>query len=276
VTQASNATPSDGRGSDLSRRYRQLPVDNVPADLDRLILEHARAVVNAPDAPHRTWIRWGLPLGLVGSALLAATLVLDGVRPQQPESIPDTLPPSDVTSPGRAELPMSSAIQSAPAPANPAADPPASARAEPVAAMPVRRLETAVVARTSPAVAVISTAPSPPRAAEVTPEPVAPEPVIDSSTRATDAAPEEPLQQAADAASLASTASQSPYEELGMLQLNTPNSEKRAAAESRLEEIRYLRETGRNRRANYEWRKFLEDFPNYPVAAEDSARPRAQ
>jgi hypothetical protein len=48
---------------------------------------------------------------------------------------------------------------------------------------------------------------------------------------------------------------------------------KRAAAEHRLEDIRYLRQTGRSRSADIAWRRFVRDFPTFPVAAEDSARP---
>jgi hypothetical protein len=49
---------------------------------------------------------------------------------------------------------------------------------------------------------------------------------------------------------------------------------KQAAAEERLEDIRYMRQTGRNRGADKAWRNFLKDFPNYPVPADDIARPR--
>jgi hypothetical protein len=66
------------------------------------------------------------------------------------------------------------------------------------------------------------------------------------------------------------------FEGLQALRQSATSVGKLAAAEDRLEDIRYLRQSGRKRAADNAWRRFLQDFPEYPVAADDIARPRDQ
>jgi hypothetical protein len=288
MAQASDATPLDWRGSDISHRYRQLPVDSVPTDLDRLILEQARAAVGAPAPPHRTWIRWGLPLGLIGSAVLAATLVFDGARPpRQPSTAQTQISPTerpertDVVESSTARLPTGASSRAPQPTLAPATQP------RPVAPAIAPQRGESVPASVQISAPVAVSTPSQPQAAVVAT--LAPEPAVAAATVSElplqaaplSAAAAEPLEQSAGTAAVETSAqtepaSQSPFEELDALQLSTTSPVKDAAAEDRLEDIRYLRQTGRNRRADYEWRKFIEDFPKYPVAADDLARPRAK
>ena len=53
-----------------------------------------------------------------------------------------------------------------------------------------------------------------------------------------------------------------------------PALEKDAALEARLDRIRELRSSGRRREADRAWRRFRDKYPNYPVAADDLARPQ--
>jgi hypothetical protein len=79
---------------------------------------------------------------------------------------------------------------------------------------------------------------------------------------------------ASPAETQSATEPQSGFEGLEALRRTTLLSPaKRAKAEDRLEEIRHLRQTGRKRGADNAWRKFRRDFPEYPVAADDFARP---
>jgi hypothetical protein len=285
---AGDESPLDWRGPNLSRRYRQLPVDSVPDDLDRLILDHARAAVAAP-APHRTWIHWGWPLGLVGSALLAATLVLEGTREPRPLAIArapvSEAQISEVQIFENVEAPQTSLTESPAGTASREPDALAPSFQPRPAALTIAPRDTQAPARTSiPARASVSTTrvPQAPVAAEVALEPdlaaSAPsERPLD--TPPTSAARAEPLEHLASTGATAAPAqteaeSPSPFEGLDALRLSTANSTTQPAAEDRLEDIRYMRQTGRKRGADKAWRKFLEDFPSYPVAADDIARPR--
>lgn len=171
----------DWRGSDISHRYRQLPVDSVPTDLDRLILEQARAAVGAPAPPRRTWIRWGLPLGLIGSAVLAATLVFDGARPpRQPSTAQTQISPTE--RPERADVLESSTARlpagtSSPAP-QPTLAPATQPRPVAPAIAPQRGESVPASVQISAPVAV--SAPSQPQAAVVAT--LAPEPAAAAAT----------------------------------------------------------------------------------------------
>jgi negative regulator of sigma E activity len=69
-------------GSPVSQRYRELGADAVPGEVDRLVLQHARAAVAKPKPAHN-WRRWSVPVALAASVVLVVTILLDpGVKQQ--------------------------------------------------------------------------------------------------------------------------------------------------------------------------------------------------
>lgn len=65
-------------GSDISQRYRELGRDEVPPELDRRVLEAARAAVANDGAKRsRSWLRWSAPLALAASVVLVVTVVIE-------------------------------------------------------------------------------------------------------------------------------------------------------------------------------------------------------
>src|SRR5690606_11799804 len=75
----------------LSRRYRELGGEEVPAQLDQSVLRQARDALErsavqpglpAPGATRsRRWLRWSAPVGLAAAAVLALSVVLQGGMP---------------------------------------------------------------------------------------------------------------------------------------------------------------------------------------------------
>lgn len=64
-------------GSLVSQRYRELGGDEVPADLNRRVLDEARAAVAKRPARSRNWMRWSAPVALAASAVLVLSIVID-------------------------------------------------------------------------------------------------------------------------------------------------------------------------------------------------------
>jgi hypothetical protein len=65
-------------GSDISQRYRDLGRDEVPPELDRRVLDEARAAVAGGSAARsRSWLRWSAPVALAASVVLVVAVVLE-------------------------------------------------------------------------------------------------------------------------------------------------------------------------------------------------------
>jgi hypothetical protein len=65
-------------GSDISRRYREIGSDAVPPELDRRVLEEARAAVaSGAGGRARSWLRWSAPLAIAASVVLVVTVVIE-------------------------------------------------------------------------------------------------------------------------------------------------------------------------------------------------------
>ena len=80
-------------GSDISQRYRELDREDVPPELDRRVLDEARAAVAAGGAARsRSWLRWSAPIALAASVVLVVAVVIES--PVQDETIA-IQPPSE-------------------------------------------------------------------------------------------------------------------------------------------------------------------------------------
>jgi hypothetical protein len=65
-------------GSDISQRYRELGREDVPSELDRRVLDAARAAVaSGGGARSRSWLRWSAPVALAASVVLVVTVVIE-------------------------------------------------------------------------------------------------------------------------------------------------------------------------------------------------------
>jgi hypothetical protein len=74
-------------GSDISQRYRELGREDVPPELDRRVLDEARAAVaGGGGGRSRSWLRWGAPVALAASVVLAVTVVIES-GPQNDSSL---------------------------------------------------------------------------------------------------------------------------------------------------------------------------------------------
>lgn len=65
-------------GSDISQRYRDLGSEDVPPELDRRVLDEARAAVASGGAARsRSLLRWSAPVALAASVVLVVAVVLE-------------------------------------------------------------------------------------------------------------------------------------------------------------------------------------------------------
>lgn len=80
------------RDSELSRQYRRVSDQDVPAELDRRVLAQARAALETSrPSSARHWRRWSTPLALAASVALAVMVVVEiGTREQS------ALKPADI------------------------------------------------------------------------------------------------------------------------------------------------------------------------------------
>ena len=68
-------------GSDISQRYRELGREDVPPELDRRVLDEARAAVAGGGAARsRSWLRWSAPVALAASVVLVVAVVIESPR----------------------------------------------------------------------------------------------------------------------------------------------------------------------------------------------------
>lgn len=294
------------RGSEVSRRYRELDGETVPQELDRRVLAEARAAASKNQSGGRTWMRWSAPVALAASAVLVVSIIIEsGV--EQGETVAVTKPVGDARPAKETSAPKATA---APAEApvevftglvpdatfEPQAPPeaPASAsnvrsrdqalarqsqeqsRRSGVVSSEADREEVQVTARRrsevmmdSPAAVVEQSAPVSPPAAPPADEASALEEAVVTGYR-------RPEQRRSSGPrdtigrSSASGASVGAQEEL----LDRQFKRSVADPERWLEEIRQLRRDSKSRAADLEWERFRKEFPDYPVAEDDIAAKR--
>lgn len=275
--------------SNVSRQYRQLPGADVPPDLDRLVLRQAEDAVKQRSTARPAWVRWTAPLAVAASAVFVLSIVLEhGVRDTTVQEMASrNSGPTQAELRKRAERKAEQTIvpeQPAAAPAAPAesltiAEPPPPALLKidppPPPKIELPQAPTAIQQTTT----VRPTAP-PPAAAPAT----APVTEAESIARSADVAgamvdsakAEEATQTQADAVA----SQRAPGEERAVAKAYSRriNADLPAPAppysdpEAWLQDIRQLRKDNKQQQADLEWRRFRAAFPDYEVAATDTAR----
>lgn len=223
------------RESPVSQRYRELDADDVPPRLDAAVLAQARAAVANRGLRKPAWVKWGAPLALAASAVLAVAIVLDvGVRDEAPVLAPQADADAvQVTGAKRAQ------------------ERAAMEEVTPEVATDLQRALRAPPAPAQEQAFASVPAPSEPAAKEAAPEARSASPAAGSARTAISAttAPVTPGTPGMEAAP-------------------------RLPAQEWLERIRTLRREGKVLEADEQWREFRESYPEVAVSATDSAQPQ--
>jgi len=256
--------------SDISKRYRELRADEVPAALDELILAQARDELE-PIKRTRRWRTWVPPFALAASALLAVSILFragserEALITQMPTASAPSIQPNEgaatdelkkedlkKTEPQRDQAPgekESLSIQ----PELAAVSPPPSASQPAALAKPIReKLQESpppISARSASQFAMTEAQQGVPSTELDTQNEVMADTVAQSALPSA-APPASEFRKAAG-------------------KIDAPN-----AARDWLTQIRKLRADGRNKEADRQWREFRKTFPDYSVAVDDSARPK--
>lgn len=294
-------------GSEISQRYREIGADEAPPELDRCVLEQARAAI-AQDKRERSrsLLRWSAPVALAASVVLVLAVVMEGgvqreaVFATKTVAKPTTSPQASDDSPMQdmapAEQPAPEMLET---PKVAAKSPPAGAIARERAAVlvPEEVRVTAKAARrgeepqSAPAVV---TMPETERTSVAQLDSVRPVPAPPSSLTGSPSANQSARQEAdgrqyesGDLAEVAVTGSRvrrAPPRSAGprdtIAQRSFGGDEQDAAAASApehedpeqwLEEIRELRRAAKADEADREWQRFRAAFPDYQVRDDDIA-----
>jgi hypothetical protein len=292
-------------GSDISQRYRELGREDVPPELDRRVLDEARAAVAKGGGRSRSWLRWGAPVALAASVLLAVTIVIES-GPQNDTSYLTQPVAADKVRPDQEQLARERQLverklleqaeqakledQVAPASA-PAAPPPAalakreSERSNAAAPEEVRADAQTLsgLTATSPVESVAANSPAPQVASE---QPAFAGAVATVPARK-EVAPAEADYSSDDLSSVSVTGTRARRPAgrtagpRGTISGSALSSESRPAADEDVDhsdpakwlaEIRELRRAGKVDEADRAWLQFREAFPKFPVADDDIAR----
>jgi hypothetical protein len=291
--------------SSVSRQYRQLPSDEIPASLDRVVLQQAEDAVKRPSRP--AWVHWTAPLAVAASAVLVVSIVMQtGLRDETTVAAPPTMAQKRAA---EAEVETRMIQESAGAPAQEeSADLAASMEADPAPSLP--KLEVPLLPNVADEPQTFAVSPAPAPAPAAAPPPVsAPAPQMEAvevqgSERAK-AEQEDKAEFVADASRQKSAREElSRAQDRAVAQRATRNEQDQAAGAANaapatvlsysrpisasatdnvakiqhtdpaawLKEIRQLRKDNKQEEANREWRQFREAFPDYDVAETDAAR----
>ena len=299
-----------GRRSRLSQQYRELPQDEVPAELDLRVLALSREALAASPSPsqpvHRrpAWMRWTAPLALAASAVLIVAVVIEsGTRHEvssdlaMPASPPVTLDQAAASrnEPGK-ELESAAMMSAEPEAARepvPASRPVLSVRQQ-------REKKAQEVLVTDSRLAAASNSPSSIAVPPATP-PVrnieVPAPALpmadngageaDVSVRAAKVTADDAVQYETAVITAQNSRSEAARPAVGPRgTINPALPERQSAFTDRavpaeyevepqkwLEHIRQLRKDSKAAEADEEWQRFREKYPQYEVAEEDEARP---
>jgi hypothetical protein len=293
-------------GSAVSQRYREVSSDEVPADLDRRVLEMARV-----PSPNRKWIRgpspflrrWSAPLALAASTVLVVSIVIEsGVHEGVEPVASERTAPRPAAAPPPAEIGLKRALEDVQSPSPPALQPEEQKAAPPAAPATARREKAADVAasarRAQQLMEQTASAVSTQRQELATGEAHAVSAPDTDLAKAQAPASDRPAASSRETYTRASDSS----DELGEIAVTGSTMRRDAAGGSGprntirrqaapayeeerdaagpprtpevwLEEIRELRKQGREREADEEWRGFRKTHPDYVVPDDDRARP---
>ena len=284
--------------SSVSRHYRQLPSDEIPASLDRTVLRQAEDAVKRPSRP--AWVRWTAPLAVAASAVLVVSIVMQtGLRDETMVAAPPTMAQKRA-----AEAEIETRMIEESAEAAPAQDESAdlAANAEPVPPPPKLDVPPPAILADEPQAFAVR--PAPPPVAAPARQPQAPE---IQGAAAPKAEQEDKTVFAADAAQEKSAREEvTRDQERAVAQRATRSEQDQAAGapnappaavlsysrpisasatdnvasiqhvytdpEAWLKDIRQLRKDNKQEEADREWLRFREAFPDYEVAETDAAR----
>ena len=302
-----------GRESQLSKRYRALAADEVPAELDSLVLAQARQAVAAKPASSRkkpAWMRWTPPLALAASMVLVISIVIESGTQHEvtrdlavtmPQSAPPPQAANDSAAKRRndaqsAEPQQLSAIEREQSGAG-AASEALQAQAPKEADVAPDRDPVTVELKKSVALPAAFAPEMPPPATEIAVPPPAPVSAIVTAANIGDA--EQRRREAvavadSDAASVDEIAVTSSRVQAvraagqgagprGTVTSPVEESQAREALLQRvresdpqrwLEYIRELRRENKGGQADREWRSFIKAYPDYTVDEKDVARAR--
>jgi hypothetical protein len=284
------------RDSSVSRQYRQLPGEDVPPSLDRLVLRQAEDAVKRPSRP--AWMRWTAPLAVAASAVLVVSIVVEtGMHEETLVAAPPTMQQKRAAE-AAMETRMSADV---PPPPKVAVPPPEVSLADVQA-------DAAPAFAPEPSTAMPAAAPAPaPERKALARQPVANEAVAAGALPPEQIAKAERQKTALEAAAREQELSASQrvaQNELAgprdtveapaptaVLSYSRPISANAASAradsmatlqkmytdpEAWLKDIRQLRKDNKQDEADREWRRFFAAFPNYEVAETDAAREAAK
>lgn len=269
--------------SSVSRQYRQLPSDEIPPSLDRLVLQQAEDAVKRPSRP--AWVRWTAPLAVAASAVLVVSIVMQtGLRDETTVSSPSAQGSTEAKELKKPAAPMPAA-------------PKAEEAAPPVVYVDLNgpnALHSSPPFVPPPEVDIEVPAPAP-AAAEIQQEVAQSEEADKASLAAAESREKsvrEDLAREEQDAAFAKRATRSEQAQAAgaanappaaVLSYSRPISSSAADnvatiqhaytdPEAWLKAIRQLRKDNKQEEADKEWRRFREAFPDYDVAETDSAR----
>jgi len=267
-------------GSDISQRYRELGREGVPPELDRRVLEEARAAVASGGTTRsRSWLRWSAPVALAASVVLVVTVVLESGVQDDTSFAVQTVKQDRQAEEFKLQEAASQARQQEPAQfveEPPALMPPAASPAAPPPA-PLAKVE----AQRSKSVAAeeVLVEAQAMRDQSLANSPVAVESVTaDSSADASSSVQEVAVTGSRVRRSPGRTAGPRNTISSSSFSGDTrPTADAEADAEQAdpvkwLEHIRDLRRTGKTVEADRAWQLFRDVYPNFPVADDDLAR----
>ncbi|HEY8538121.1 MAG TPA: hypothetical protein VIL28_04590 [Steroidobacteraceae bacterium] len=268
--------------SAVSARYRELPEDEVPPELDAAVMAKARAAI--AQSPPRTsrrvgpssWVRWSAPFAVAASAVVVVAIVLNA----GPEQKMPMQPHFDVPSPlGERRYTEAPPSELAPVAGTPSerimvpefeAEELTSSSTAQEADDASRTLSASGEGPSAPTIAqpVPSSPPTPQGADEVQ---------LAKAREAASAARNESERQKRLSADIAARRT-APSASSG--QIAAPSASASAAPplppEDWLERIRTLRSEGKTSEADEQWRAFVTAYPDFAVSATDAARPATQ
>ena len=268
--------------SSVSRHYRQLPGEDVPPSLDRLVLRQAEEAVKRPSRP--AWVRWTAPLAVAASAVLVVSIVMQtGLRDETmvaSPSVKGSIETKKIEKPAAAvpEVPPPVVYvdlngRNAPAPVVPeiemAIEPEPVAPAPALAPAPAEAEIPQEFAKSEEAdkAELVADQPRHKAAREDLARREQESAVAQRATRSEQA-------QAAGAPNAAPAAVLSYSRPIAASAADNVATIQHAYTdpEAWLKDIRQLRKDNKQEEADREWRRFREAFPDYDVTETDAAR----